>query len=54
MRPTIIRDIASVREVSNRKYNYFQAIQENLKNQGRITPDISIMQDMKELQDPNN
>ena len=54
IRPTIIRDIASVREVSNRKYNYFQAIQENLKNQGRITPDISIMQDMKELQDPNN
>ena len=54
MRPTIIRDIASVREVSNRKYNYFQAIQENLKNQGRITPDISIMQDMKELKDPNN
>ena len=54
MRPTIIRDTASVREVSNRKYNYFQAIQENLKNQGRITPDISIMQDMKELQDPNN
>lgn len=54
MRPTIIRDIASVRKVSNRKYNYFQAIQENLKNQGRITPDISIMQDMKELQDPNN
>ena len=54
MRPTIIRDIASVREVSNRKYNYFQAIQENLKNQGRITPDISIMQDMKELQDPNH
>ena len=54
MRPKIIRDIASVREVSNRKYNYFQAIQENLKNQGRITPDITIMQDMKELQDSNN
>ena len=54
MRPKIIRDTASVRTVSNRKYNYFQAIQENLKNQGRITPDISIMQNMKELQDPNN
>ncbi|MDG2061549.1 MAG: type II secretion system secretin GspD [SAR86 cluster bacterium] len=54
MRPKIIRDTASLRAVSSRKYNYFQAIQNSLKKQGRITPELSIMQEVIESKDPSN
>ena len=53
MRPTIIRDQASIRSVSNRKYNYFKALQENLKNQGQNTPDLKIMDEIIKSEEHN-
>ena len=46
LKPTIVRDPEDVRSISNRKYNYFEAIQELQKKEGNEIPDMSIMQKM--------
>ena len=50
LKPTIVRDAEDVRNISNRKYNYFEAIQELQKKEGNEIPDMSIMQEM--IQEP--
>ena len=50
LKPTIVRDAEDVRNISNRKYNYFEAIQELQKKEGNKIPDMSIMQEM--IQEP--
>ena len=48
LRPTIIRDSNDVRAISNRKYNYFQAIENDLINSGKMVPDTTILKDLLE------
>ena len=48
LRPTIVRDSNDVRAISNRKYNYFQAIENDLINSGKMVPDITIVKDLLE------
>ena len=43
LRPTIVRDSEDVRSISNRKYNYFQAIEAELLESGKLVPDTSIL-----------
>ena len=50
LKPTIVRDAEDVRNISNRKYNYFEAIQELQKKEGNEIRDMSIMQEM--IQEP--
>ena len=45
LRPTIVKDAEQIRIISNRKYNYFEAIQQNQKERGKSVPDISVIQD---------
>ena len=51
LRPTIVRDSNDVRAISNRKYNYFQAIENDLINSGKMVPDITIVEDLLELEE---
>ena len=51
LRPTIVRDSEDVRAISNRKYNYFQAIENDLINSGKIVPDTTILKDLLESED---
>ncbi len=48
LRPTIVRDSDDVRAISNRKYNYFQAIENDLINSGKMVPDTTILKDLLE------
>ena len=48
LRPTIVRDSKDVRAISNRKYNYFQAIENDLINSGKMVPDTTILKDLLE------
>ena len=51
LRPTIVRNSEDIRAISNQKYNYFQAIENDLLNRGKTLPDTSIL---KELLDSEN
>ena len=51
LRPTIVRDSEDVRAISNRKYNYFQAIENDLINSGKIVPDTTILKDLLESEE---
>ena len=51
LRPTIVRDSNDVRAISNRKYNYFQAIENDLINSGKMVPDITIVKDLLESEE---
>ena len=51
LRPTIVRDAEDVRAISNRKYNYFQAIENDLINNGKLVPDITILKDLLESEE---
>ena len=46
LRPTIVRDSEDVRSISNRKYNYFQAIEAELLQSGKLVPDTSILDEL--------
>ena len=48
LRPTIVRDTDEIRSISNRKYNYFEALQNLQEEQGKVTPDMSQMKDILE------
>jgi len=48
LRPTIVRDSNDVRAISNRKYNYFQAIENDLINSGKMVTDTTILKDLLE------
>ena len=48
LRPTIVRNSEDVRAISNRKYNYFQAIENDLINSGKMVPDTTILKDLLE------
>jgi len=48
LRPTIVRDNNEMRSISNRKYNYFEALQNLKEVEGKATPDLSIMEDIVE------
>ena len=48
LRPTIVRNSDDVRAISNRKYNYFQAIENDLINSGKMVPDTTILKDLLE------
>ena len=48
LRPTIVRDTDGIRSISNRKYNYFEALQNLQEEQGKVTPDMSQMKDILE------
>ena len=45
LRPTIIRSTNDLDVISNRKYNYFEAMQEKMIKDGNETPDISILRE---------
>ena len=51
LRPTIVRDSNDVRAISNRKYNYFQAIENDLINSGKMVPDTTILKDLLESEE---
>jgi general secretion pathway protein D len=51
LRPTIVRNSEDVRAISNRKYNYFQAIENDLINSGKMVPDITIVKDLFESEE---
>ncbi|HIA42840.1 MAG TPA: type II secretion system protein GspD, partial [Gammaproteobacteria bacterium] len=51
LRPTIVRNSEDVRAISNRKYNYFQAIENDLINSGKMVPDITIVKDLLESEE---
>ena len=51
LRPTIVRNSEDIRAISNQKYNYFQAIENDLLNSGKTFPDTAIL---KELLDSGN
>ena len=51
LRPTIVRNSEDIRAISNQKYNYFQAIENDLLNRGKTLPDTAIL---KELLDSEN
>ena len=51
LRPTIVRDSEDVRAISNRKYNYFQAIENDLINSGKLVPDTTILKDLLESEE---
>ena len=46
LRPTIVRDSEDVRSISNRKYNYFQAIEAELLESGKLVPDTSLLDEL--------
>lgn len=48
LRPTIVRSSEDVRSISNRKYNYFQAIENDLINSGKTVPDMAILKELLE------
>ena len=51
LRPTIVRDSEDVRAISNRKYNYFQAIENDLINSGKMVPDTTILKNLLESEE---
>ena len=51
LRPTIVRNSEDVRAISNRKYNYFQAIENDLINSGKTVPDITILKNLLESEE---
>ena len=51
LRPTIVRNSEDVRAISNRKYNYFQAIENDLINSGKMVPDTTIVKDLLESEE---
>ena len=51
LRPTIVRDSEDIRSISNRKYNYFQAIENDLIEKGKMVPDMSILEELLEQKD---
>jgi len=51
LRPTIVRDSDDIRSISNRKYNYFQAIENDLIEKGKMVPDMSILEELLEKKD---
>ena len=46
LRPTIVRDVEAIRTITNRKYNYFEALQELQKEEGNAIPDLSISREI--------
>ncbi len=46
LRPTIVRDTNEIRSISNRKYNYFEALQNLQDDDGKTIPDLSIMEEI--------
>ena len=46
LRPTIVRDTNEIRSISNRKYNYFEALQNLQDDNGKTIPDLSIMEEI--------
>ena len=38
-----MRDVEAIRTITNRKYNYFEALQELQKEEGNAIPDLSIL-----------
>ena len=51
LRPTIVRNSEDVRAISNRKYNYFQAIENDLINSGKMVPDTTILKNLLESEE---
>ena len=51
LRTTIVRDSDDIRSISNRKYNYFQAIENDLIEKGKMVPDMSILEELLEQKD---
>ena len=51
LRPTIVRDSDDIRSISNRKYNYFQAIENDLIEKGKMVPDKRILEELLEQKD---
>jgi len=51
LRPTIVRDSDDIRSISNRKYNYFQAIENDLIEKGKMVPDTRILEELLEQKD---
>ena len=45
------RTIEDARAISNRKYDYFEALQELQKEKGSTVPDLSIVRELLERQD---
>ena len=51
LRPTIVRNSEDVMSLSNRKYSYFEALQEAQKASGKQIPDLSIVEDLMDKSD---
>ena len=51
LRPTIVRDSEDIRSISNRKYNYFQAIENDLINSGKLVPDTTLLKNLLESEE---
>ncbi len=51
LRPTIVRNSDDIRSISNRKYNYFQAIENELMEKGKMVPNTRILEDLLEQKD---
>ena len=51
LRPTIVRNSDDIRAISNRKYNYFQAIENELMEKGKMVPNTRILEDLLEQKD---
>ena len=51
LRPTIVRNSEDVRAISNSKYNYFQAIENDLINSGKMVPDTTILKNLLESEE---
>ena len=51
LRPTIVRDSDDVRSISNWKYNYFKAIENELIQEGKMVPDKRILEELLEQKD---
>ena len=54
LRPTIVRDVEAIRTITNRKYNYFEALQELQKEEGNAIPDLSILRSIMGDTDEKN
>ena len=54
LRPTIVRDVEAIRTITNRKYSYFEALQELQKEEGNAIPDLSILRSIMGDTDEKN
>ena len=46
LKPSIIRDIGDMSEITNSKYNFLKAEQMLRENKGRPTPNLDILEDL--------